>query len=230
MVLKCMIEDHLQLDQAYYKTLQPNGLLAPIVKTYIENTIQLLSQINGGPLLPKTTSDVVGSHSEDSEDLPLQLVDTHSEDFGQLDGEGVESDDLFGPNNMMDIDLGSTDADAADPTLLGMDPNVSDSEMDQFPMLSEVGSGYVDYGSDDDDEMNLHPGVLPPSIGDDLDSFPERESDGLGLGGGNDSGAHVADIPEVVRQLRVWLFSDYTPPNHPPVDDPRGHILTPDEE
>ncbi|KAI9431378.1 hypothetical protein H4582DRAFT_1782979, partial [Lactarius indigo] len=36
-------------------------------------------------------------------------------------------------------------------------------------------------------------------------------------------------IPEVVRRLQTQLLSGYIPPNHPPIDDPRGRTPTPDE-
>jgi hypothetical protein len=43
--------------------------------------------------------------------------------------------------------------------------------------------------------------------------------------------ASGADLPEVVKKLRIQLLSGYTPPNHPSINDgPRGRLLTLDEE
>ena len=36
----------------------------------------------------------------------------------------------------------------------------------------------------------------------------------------------AANCPEVVQLLRKQLLSNYRPPNHPPIIDPRGHSLT----
>ncbi|KAI9441844.1 hypothetical protein H4582DRAFT_2073997 [Lactarius indigo] len=156
-------------------------------------------------------------------------ANTYSKDFRQpnhYQGEAAEPDDLFSPD--MDIDLGSPDAAAQavdNLAYLGMDLNISDSEMDHT-VLSEAGSGFMSSDSDSEAEAEaeVHPALVAPSIGhpdtSDPSSFSGREPAGGSPDEGNDFVG--ADIPEVVRRLQTQLLSGYIPPNHPPIDDPRG--------
>ncbi|KAH9008718.1 hypothetical protein EDB83DRAFT_2322926 [Lactarius deliciosus] len=191
--------------------------------------IQLLSQLHGGSGLLYAVPDVDRSRSDDPEDPLVQLTNTYSEDAedsrqpDHYQGEAIEPDDHFSPD--MDIDLGTSDAMTRAGAYLGMDPNISDSEMDHSG-LSGAGSGFVgsDSDSDDEAEAELHPALVPSSIRhpdtSDPSSFSEREPAGVSSDEGDDFGAG-ADLPKVVRRLRTQLLSGYTPPNHPPIDDPR---------
>ncbi|KAH9051130.1 hypothetical protein EDB83DRAFT_2676526 [Lactarius deliciosus] len=149
-----------------------------------------------------------------------QTTQKDAEDSRQPDhyqGEAIEPDDHFSPD--MDIDLGTSDAMTRAGAYLGMDPNISDSEMDHSG-LSGAGSGFVgsDSDSDDEAEAELHPALVPSSIRhpdtSDPSSFSEREPAGVSSDEGDDFGTG-ADLPEVVRRLRTQLLSGYTPPNHP---------------
>ncbi|KAH8978361.1 hypothetical protein EDB86DRAFT_3090785 [Lactarius hatsudake] len=201
MVTKRTIESHLRQDQGFLQSLSSNTESAAFVRSCIDQTIQLISQLEGGISRPDTVPDFVGSRSEDLEDPLPQLGNTHSEvhseDSEDYQGEAVEPDDLFSP----DVDL-------------GMDPNISESEMDQDPVVSEAGLGFAGSDSDSDDEVDFHPAVFSSSIGH-LDTGAV--------------GSSFYDHPDRSTR-RAKLLSDYTPPNHPPVDDSRGRSLTPDEE
>jgi hypothetical protein len=124
----------------------------------------------------------------------------------------------------------STDADL---TWQGMDPDVSDLELDENA-VSEACSDSVDQDSDSDEDLDssdLHPALAPASnVGGADNSLPDRESDSGGVDE-EASAASGADVPEVVQKLRPQLLSGYKPPNHPSINDnPRGRSLTSAEE
>jgi hypothetical protein len=156
-------------------------------------------------------------------------------------------EDLFSSTdaNSTDVDpymplaVGLNSTANADLTWQGMDPNVSDSELDQ-DAVSNAGSqaGSLDQDTDEDSDSdsdvnssNLHPALAPASnVGGADNSLPEREPDSRDLDEEDfvDSGA---DLPEVVKKLQLQLLSGYKPPNHPSIDDdPRGRSLTSAEE
>jgi hypothetical protein len=129
----------------------------------------------------------------------------------------------------------SEDADpSANLSWLGMDTNLSDSELDQYA-VSEDGSttDFFDEASDSDVDLDIHPTLhtgdtsisspQPEGPGDpdsDLDEDAEKEN----------PAASGVDLPEVVKKLREQLLAGYTCPNHPPITDARCRSLTPAEE
>jgi hypothetical protein len=155
----------------------------------------------------------------------------------------VLEDPFSSTNANTDVDpyvpVGLNSTADADLTWQGMDPNVSDSELDQ-DAVSNAGSqaGSLDQDTDEDfdsdedvDSSNLHPALVPASnVGGADNSLPEREPDSGDLDE-EASAASGADVPEVVKKLRLQLLSGYKPPNHPSIDDdPRGRSLTSAEE
>ena len=125
-----------------------------------------------------------------------------------------------------------------DLTLLGMDPNISDSEMDPHAMQSGTGPSFLDEDFDsEEDASEVHPIVEPLSMGHpgiySQGSLPDRDSDtSVNLDEDEPEAvtADAEDLPEVVERLRKELLSGYTSPNHPPLADPRGRSLTPAEK
>ena len=104
--------------------------------------------------------------------------------------------------------------------------NASDLELD-LDAASEAGCGSSDQDSDvvdvdsDDNDDDCHPI---------LESVSYANSDSANLDEDDNFTPGIADLPEVVQKLQKQLLSHYTHPNHPPLMDPRGHLLTPDEE
>jgi hypothetical protein len=152
-------------------------------------------------------------------------------------------DDIYDPATNADTDVDalmasgpSVDCDP-DPDWLGVDPNISDTEPDQQPILSEAdfSSSEEDFDSDDDSYTNLpHPSLMPPSEEHQstftLSSLLERDPDSVNLDQSNTVAATATDLPYVVQRLREQLLSGYTAPNNPPFHDLRGRKLTSDEE
>jgi hypothetical protein len=64
---KRTIELHLQQDQEYFQSLSSDRDIAILVQSCITQTIQLLSQLHGDPILPDTEPDADGSHPDGSE-------------------------------------------------------------------------------------------------------------------------------------------------------------------
>ena len=106
-----------------------------------------------------------------------------------------------------------------DPTGLVMDPDISESELDEPAVPSED-----DFSSDhdsDSDDSEPHPAmVLHP---DNDGSLSERERDSVDLDEEEYFYASSPDLPEVVKRLQEQLQSGYKRPNHPPVNDLRDH-------
>ena len=74
---KRTIEAHLRQDQSFLQTLSAHGDSAAFVQSCINQTLQLLSQIHGGPSLPGTAPDADGSHPDGLEGALLKfLTDT----------------------------------------------------------------------------------------------------------------------------------------------------------
>ena len=153
------------------------------------------------------------------------------------------SDDLF---HVADVNTGfdpymvSSSTAGVNLAWMGMDPNVSDSELDQLAVPSEDDSSSLnqdlesdtDDDKDDDDNISrLHPAMMSLSKYDDTDNITsEREPDTANLEEEEEVFAGSAtDLPEVVKRLREKLLAGYTPPNHPSVNDPRGRSLIPSE-
>jgi hypothetical protein len=120
---------------------------------------------------------------------------------------------------------------------LGEDISESDFELDLA--VSEAGSSFsnpiLDQDSDSDNEgddnPDHHPALEPTSNADGSDNlFPEQETDGANLDEADTFAACPADLPEVVQKLQKQLLSGYRPPNHPPINDPRGCLLSSAEE
>jgi Transposase family tnp2 len=111
--------------------------------------------------------------------------------------------------------------------------NPSDSDLDT---VSEAGYSSLDQDFDDDDDDdeggnkddNCHPILNPVS------TAPERETDCANLDEDvttpSSTASLATDVPEVVQKLREQLLSNYTHPNHPPLIDHTGHLLTPAEK
>jgi hypothetical protein len=146
---------------------------------------------------------------------------------------GMVLDELFSSVNANELangDICSTAGVNPDLTWPGIEPDVSDSDLDQPAVPSEEVSDFweQDSDTDDDSDIELHPAVVPPS---DTNGSPsEREPDSVDFDENEDSAASAADLPEVVQELRHQLLSGYSSPNHPPIDDPRGRLPTPAEE
>jgi hypothetical protein len=70
-ITKRTIEVHLQLDRDFLQSLPSDGDSALLVKSCIDQTTQLLSQLHRGPRWLDTVSDVEGSHPEDPEGVFL---------------------------------------------------------------------------------------------------------------------------------------------------------------
>jgi hypothetical protein len=129
---------------------------------------------------------------------------------------------------------------------LGMDlgEDISESDFELDLAVSEAGSNSLDPILDqdpdddddddedeDDDNPDCHPALEPTSSADGCDNlFPEQETDGANLDEADTTAACPADLPEVVQKLQKQLLSGYRPPNHPPINDPRGRLLTSTEE
>jgi hypothetical protein len=159
-------------------------------------------------------------------------------------------DDLLSPADMnteidpyVELEPGSPIAEPGDFTCLGMDPNISDSELP-----GDVPNP-VDSDSDSDSDSataELHPVLEAPleAPTDDFDtaephlvqgapadsSPPEMEQVGDDLDQDDVPSAGNAGMPEVVRRLQKQLLNGYTHPNHPPIHDPRHRPLTEVEE
>jgi hypothetical protein len=151
-------------------------------------------------------------------------------------------DDFFGPADMnTEVDIAESD----DFTYLGMDPNISDSEL-----TGDVSSP-VEYDSSSDSDSDsataeLHPILEVPleALTDEFDtaelypaqdapadnSPPEMEQGHVDLDQDDVTSAGTADVPEVVKRLRKQFLNGYTHPNHPPIDEARCRPLTEVEE
>ncbi|KAF8257585.1 hypothetical protein EI94DRAFT_1817394 [Lactarius quietus] len=229
-----------------------NTDLLIFVQSQIDEMVKLLASIYGGHSMPDMASNPDGSCLEGAEaKAALTYVNhpahIHSEasSSGQLDQEEaieLALDDFYDPANVdTDVDalMASGPSVDCDPDLdwLGMDPNISDTEPDQQPILSEADftSSEEDFDSDDDSSSNLpHPSLMPPSKEHQstftLSSLPESDPDSVNLDQSNTVAASATDLPYVVQRLQEQLLSGYTAPNNPPFHDLRGQQLTSDEE
>jgi hypothetical protein len=140
------------------------------------------------------------------------------------------------PGFDFDPHMMSSSAAGANLTWMGMDPDVSDSELDQLAVPSEDDSSSLDQDSesDTDDDASilskLHPAMMCLSKNDDTDNTTsEREPDTADLDKEEGFADSATDLPEVVKRLREKLLAGYTSPNHPSINDPRGRSLTPSE-
>jgi hypothetical protein len=115
---------------------------------------------------------------------------------------------------------------SAGPTWKGMN-NVSDSdseELDPCPAPdASLDQGSESSDSDDDSDSNSD---SDPDCHPILELSSNVESPFLETDGADTLAPGAADLPEVIQLLQKQLLSDYTPPNHPPIIDPRGHSLT----
>ncbi|KAF8257121.1 hypothetical protein EI94DRAFT_1818941 [Lactarius quietus] len=147
-------------------------------------------------------------------------------DYHQGDARVPVLDGLFFPTDTnTDIDpymeLGpdsTTVVESDDPTYWGMDPNVSDTELDQ---LEEISSP-VYYDSDDSDTAEFHPVLEAPleANTDDSDTAElhhvqkapaddnpsERELASVGF---DEDSITTADVPEVIKRLQKELLNGY---------------------
>ncbi|KAF8273756.1 hypothetical protein EI94DRAFT_1794797 [Lactarius quietus] len=215
---KHSISNHLRNDQDFLKTIPPDTESAIFMKSRIDQTTRLLSQLHGGTVIPDTVSDDDRSYPEGSG--AALNYGNHPDISTQLDhidhnqGEAVEPDDFFNPADVdagvdPDIVLGST-ADA-NLTWIGMDSNISDSEEpDQLSVSSESDSedstNFLDqdFDSDEDsDKAELHPAIKTLSDPDNSSFQQESESANLVEEVLADS---AADLPEVVKRLRTQLL------------------------
>jgi hypothetical protein len=73
-ITKRTIEVHLQQDRHFLQSLPSDADSALFVKSCINQTTQLLSQLHRGPRWLDTVSDVEGSHPEDSEGVFLSFL------------------------------------------------------------------------------------------------------------------------------------------------------------
>ena len=138
-----------------------------------------------------------------------------------------------------DLDMASNSTADANLTWMGMESDASDlEELDLLAVSSESEDGLLSQDSDsetDDDSDKSHPAIKELS-----DNIPsERVSGYLNLEGEEEEeeeeeeenfAARTADLPEVVKRLRVQLLGGYTQPDHPSVDDSRGRLLSESEE
>ena len=158
-------------------------------------------------------------------------------------------DGPFSPDINADmINLGSADTALAvdtDLTYLGMDPNISDSEVAQ-DQLSEASPTSL-FDQDSEDEDGIHPAMEPPST-DNSDIVDQGSLPGIDPDVHLDENVAIldediasldedvtfsaaTDLPEVIQKLRSQLLSGYALQNHPSLaDDPRGCPLTTAEE
>src|ERR1700733_5830854 len=85
----------------------------------------------------------------------------------------------------------------------------------------------------DSDTLEPHPILVPPVPplnNENTDgSLFGREPDSVDLEEEETFTASTTDLPEVIKTLQKQLLSGYTHPNHPSIDNPRGHPLTPAE-
>ena len=146
-------------------------------------------------------------------------------------------DDIF---SLADVNMGfdphmSGSTAEANLIWMGMDPDISDSEIDQLAVPSEDDSSSLDQDSesDTDDDANipkLHPAMMSLSKNDDIDNITsEREPDAADLDEEEVFAGSATDLPEVVKRLQEKLLAGYTSSNHPPINDSRGRSLTPSE-
>jgi hypothetical protein len=104
------------------------------------------------------------------------------------------------------------DAISADLTWQEMD-HISDSNLELYQYSDS------DSDSNSDSDPDCHPILEPVSIVENpLLEADSADSDTFTPG--------AADLPEVIQLLWKQLLSNYTPPNHPPIIDPRGCPLT----
>jgi hypothetical protein len=104
------------------------------------------------------------------------------------------------------------DAISADLTWQEMD-HISDSNLELYQYSDS------DSDSNSDSDPDCHPILEPVSIVENpLLEADSADSDTFTPG--------AADLPEVIQLLRKQLLSNYTPPNHPSIIDPRGRPLT----
>jgi hypothetical protein len=110
-----------------------------------------------------------------------------------------------GMNNISDSDLEELDPYPASDASLdqGSEPSESESESDS--------------NSESDSDPDCHP-ILEPISNAENPLLETDDADTFTPG--------AADLPEVIQLLQKQLLSNYTPPNHPPIIDPRGRSLT----
>ena len=144
-------------------------------------------------------------------------------------------DDIF---SLADVNMGfdpHRSGSTADANLIwmGMDPDISDLDIDQLAVPSEDDSSSLDQDSesDTDDDANipkLHPAMMSLSTNDDIDNITERVPHAADLDEEVFAGS-ATDLPEVVKRLQERLLASYTSSNHPPINDSRDRSLAPSE-
>ena len=117
---------------------------------------------------------------------------------------------------------GSTNIFDTDPTWLGTDPDISDSELDQLPSPVLLETDHSDSGSDSDPEsgsFKSHPIMSSLAEPAHLFPMPQRELD-LNPDGDEEEyiSPNIVDLPETVLKLRKMLLCGYKCPDHPTGD------------
>jgi hypothetical protein len=140
----------------------------------------------------------------------------------------------------MDVDsfMASSSIPGADLSLLEMDPDISDSELDlepeASPSLLEQYSESDEDSDEDVDPSEIHPCLESPSDGCSNIFKPGSLHTGDLDGADPDEDTNAAanlpdDVPDVVARLQRQLLAGYTPPIYPPINDSSG-TLTESEE